>query len=959
MDRRPDPRRRRLLSIAAFIISTVLLLSTPQPASGSPSTTTRRATKPSSSSSVFSLFNLKQKSRFWSESVIRNDFDDLESLATGAATSFANFTVAGNVAKYLNLLPIESMYLPVPVNFIFVGFDGKGNYDFKLHPEELERWFTKIDHVFEHTRVPPIGETLTPFYKISVDKDDHHSHNLPLVSHVNYNFSVHAIQMGEKVTSIFEKAVSVLARRDDVVNGGEDVDLWQVDVDMMDVLFSSLVEHLEIGSAYNIFVLNLKRNVKRGRYGYRRGLSDSEVAFVRGNASVMQSRIAESAGKVPEAVVALDKVKSKRPLYEKHPMAKFAWSVSEDTDTVEWYNACEQALENVEKLSQGKETGDVVVNKVVQLLNGRHEDMELLYNKAVKSGDFNDLHAECLTDTWIGRERWAFIDLSAGPFSWGPAVGGEGVRTNLSIPNVQKTIGAVTEITEDEAEDRLQDAIQEKFAVFGDKDHQAIDILLAEIDIYELFAFKHCIGRKVKLALCEELDERMRDLKNELQGFEGEEYDETHKKKALDALKRMENWNLFSDTQEEFQNYTIARDTFLSHLGATLWGSMRHIISPSVADGAFHHYDTVSFQLFFITQEKVSHIKKLPVDLQALQHGLSSLLLPSQTPAFSQHMLPLSEDPALAMAFSVARRAAAVPLLLVNGTYRKTVRAYLDSSIVQYQLQRLNDQGSLKGKPSHSRSTLEVPIFWFIHGEPLLVDKYYQAKSLSDMIIVVQSDSSSWESHLQCNGQSLFWNLRRPIKAALAAASEHLAGLLPLHLAYSHAHETAIEDWMWSAGCNPHSITSQGWTLSQFQSDTIARSYIITTLDESIQIVNSAIQLLGMELTTEKIFKIVLSEERDLLNKYNYVVSLWRRISTTTGELRYTDAMRMLHVLEDGAKQFADQVNATIANLHPIHCTKDRRVDVEYSLSTAPAFLVVLGILYFVLRPRRPKPKVN
>lgn len=47
-----------------------------------------------------------------------------------------------------------------------------------------------------------------------------------------------------------------------------------------------------------------------------------------------------------------------------------------------------------------------------------------------------------------------------------------------------------------------------------------------------------------------ELDERMRDLKNELQSFDGEEYDENHKKKAIDALKRMENWNLFSDTHE-------------------------------------------------------------------------------------------------------------------------------------------------------------------------------------------------------------------------------------------------------------------------------------------------------------------------------------------------------------------------------------------------------------------------
>lgn len=60
--------------------------------------------------------------------------------------------------------------------------------------------------------------------------------------------------------------------------------------------------------------------------------------------------------------------------------------------------------------------------------------------------------------------------------------------------------------------------------------------------------------------------------------------------------------------------------------------------------------------------------------------------------------LSLSEDNALMMAFAVARRAAAVPLLLVNGTYRSTVRAYLDSSILQHQLQRLTDQGSLKGR---------------------------------------------------------------------------------------------------------------------------------------------------------------------------------------------------------------------------------------------------------------------
>ncbi|KAG9131009.1 hypothetical protein Leryth_006720 [Lithospermum erythrorhizon] len=762
--------------------------------------------------------------------------------------------------------------------------------------------------------------------------------------------------MGEKVTNIFEQAIDVFGRKDDVLNtSDEGVGLWQVDVDMMGALFSSLVEYLQLEDVYNIFILNPKRDAKKAGYGYRRGLSESEIKFLKENKN-LQSKIHQSGSKA-EGILALDKIR--RPLYQKHPMSKFSWTVTEDTDTVEWYSRSQDALNNVERLYHGKDTTDLIQGKVIQLLHGKNEDLKLVLEKDLRSGDFGGFHAECLTDTWIGNERWAFVDLSAGPFSWGPAVGGEGVRSELSLPSVEKTIGALEEISEDDAEDLLQQAIQEKFAVFGENDHQAIDILLAEIDIYELFAFKHCKARRVKLALCEELEERMQDLKTELESFEGEEYDERHRKKAIDALKRMENWNLFSDTKEENHNYTVARDTFLAHLGETLWGSMRHIISPSVADGAFHYYEKISFQLFFITEEKVRHIKQLPVDLKSLTDGLSSLVLPSQKVMFSPHMLPLSEDPALAMAFSVARRAAAVPMLLVNGTYRKTVRSYLDSSILQHQLQRLSDHSSLKGSHAHSRSTLEVPVFWFIHGDPLLVDKHYQAKALSDMVIVVQSDTSSWESHLQCNGQSLLWDLRRPIKAALAAVSEHIAGLLPLHLVYSQAHETAIEEWAWSVGCNPLSVTSQGWRLSQFQSDTVARSYILTSLEESIQLVNSAIYSLVLEHTSERTFKIFQTQERELINKYNSVVGLWRRISTVTGELRYADALRLLNTLEDVSKGYVDFVNATLHSLRPINCMKQRNVKVEFDMTTIPAFMLVFAVLYFVLRPRRPKPKIN
>jgi hypothetical protein len=55
---------------------------------------------------------------------------------------------------------------------------------FRLQSEELELWFRKIDHIFEHTRIPPVGEVLTPFYKTSVKKL--WQYDIPLVSHVNH-----------------------------------------------------------------------------------------------------------------------------------------------------------------------------------------------------------------------------------------------------------------------------------------------------------------------------------------------------------------------------------------------------------------------------------------------------------------------------------------------------------------------------------------------------------------------------------------------------------------------------------------------------------------------------------------------------------------------------------------------------------------------------------------------------
>jgi hypothetical protein len=43
-------------------------------------------------------------------------------------TKFRLFLYQGNIANYLSLAEVDSIYLPIPVNFIFIGFDGNGRH---------------------------------------------------------------------------------------------------------------------------------------------------------------------------------------------------------------------------------------------------------------------------------------------------------------------------------------------------------------------------------------------------------------------------------------------------------------------------------------------------------------------------------------------------------------------------------------------------------------------------------------------------------------------------------------------------------------------------------------------------------------------------------------------------------------------------------------------------------------
>ncbi|KAG0568443.1 hypothetical protein KC19_6G020200 [Ceratodon purpureus] len=914
--------------------------------------------------SVLSLFNMNLRSKFLNEKVLSHVNDDWEVSNVVKKEALVNYTKAGYLGYYLKLEEIDAVHIPVPINLIFLGFNGDGNQGIKLGQAELERWFTNLDHLFEHTRVPQLGESLTPFYRLKGDGTQRH--HLPLVSNTHYNYSVHSIEMDAGVTEVFERAIVALSRREDPSDTKLDTEvMWQVDMDGMAHIFSSFINFLQLEDAYNIIVLNPKRNATRANYGYRRGLSEEELRFFE-NDGEAKKRVFESKGlRVSNP---LEKDRYQKPLYARHPMVKFAWTTADYKDTGHWVDAYNGALSEVEKDLYGKSAVDTLIHTAQQILAGRSGEGNGLF-RALKEGKPTNLQADCMVNTWVGKERWAFIDLSAGPFTWGPTVGGEGVRVERSLPSVDDSFGPHAGISngasEDEVQEELQNMVQDRFTVFEDNQdpqQHAVDMLLAEIDVYEMFYFKHCQGRKVQLALCEELRERMSDVKSDLSSYSEELPQESQRIKASDALKRIEDWNLFDVPVVKPEAFSLSRDSFLAHLASTLSGSMKHLVTPSTADGAFHYYEKIVFQIYIITQERMKSAVSVPVDVEAIASSLKELIVPPQKVAFSVKKVVLSDDPALAMAFTVARRSAAVPVLLVNGTYRASNRVYLDSLLLQEQLQRLSGSGSISDLNAQERTSLEVPIFWFVRSgeEPLFIDKHYVAKALPDMVFVVQSSQKKWESHLQCNSKVIHWDLSRPIKAAVAAVAEHLAGLVETQLTYSHAHQNTAQDWTWVAGSHVLSCTSKGYELSSFQTDAIARSYMVTALDESIETINAGISLLSKEGTYEKTFGVVKARQAKLLRHYQSVVHLWKRIASLAETLRYGEVVKLLGYLERDAKDFYMEANETVAAMHPIRCLKERKVDMNFdSTQVLAGGIVVLAMLWLLLRRRRPKPKIN
>ena len=961
---------------------------------------------------------------------------------------------SASLASYLGIQSVKAVHVPVPVNLILVGFSGEGHMGLKLDHADLVAWLEHADHVRPHARLPAPTHAArprarsrsirTPGKKGAGSSPLQQLDEAPTNSVARFNFTCHVVDVGVKVTAVLERAMRLYSRPLRPVNplgdetrlrhSRDSVAAHHVDAKAFSALVDDLVADLDLADSYTLVVMNPRRSNMGAKYGYREGFSDDEVEFLRAKRTELLREAKRRGGTRARAPAPASRRASHHTEYFRtgYFRRKFA---SDDRSAAgdAWARKASKALDVQEKESFADAknhgllfaqalrvlTGDDkgAARRLTAALDGAAADLDGVdgsmmgerEREAVAKNDKKPAsfyHSpECLVDLYVGHGRASFVDLSAGPFAWGPLVGGEGLRNVRDLPDVDLRFGgldvsileALFGVKRLAALHTELDAMREqrKKDVADPKDAGAT--LRAELDVYSMFATKHCgDGAQGRVGLCEDLARRTREIETALKDFsEG----------GIAPI--VTDFSIFGD-DDAATNASLAHDLFVSELGSVISRWYSHAVAPAAAGGSRRYHRRVSVLVYMLSASPGSNGASgtwggtthgalhghggggSGFDVDGFHDELRGLMLPDQHLTVTTQRLAAADDPALAAAFLAATRSGTSPALdQISGKVVARKVHWLDSAEVRAQLNAAADGARRRGGGEQSVSkrvgeqrqldagktsvALEIPVF-VVEADvtaaadadddptPLLIDGEHVAVSLPDMVLVAQSASRSWDSPVGCDGGDSRWNLRDPTDAAVAAVAEHLGGSLPSHLGYNRARRAVEHDWLWSVGNNPFSSTARGSRLAELHRDWVHRSYALTAIDASAAKVNAGVAALSRASPCAEGWESLQrwdapAHPASLTHVHRGVAESWMAVAEAVGRLNFAEAARLGVELEQRADDFLRLSDATANAMTPLACTKRRRVPaVHWAMLAA---IVVAVVAARTVSPRRLKPKVN
>lgn len=153
---------------------------------------------------------------------------------------------------------------------------------------------------------------------------------------------------------------------------------------------------------------------------------------------------------------------------------------------------------------------------------------------------------------------------------------------------------------------------------------------------------------------------------------------------------------------------------------------------------------------------------------------------------------------------------------------------------------------------SRDKIMRHIPIVLISTNSSLAIDKRYLARALQSMVIAVQTPAPP-TPHVISTPHALHHYLARaPLSQTLAATALRLGGLLSPHIGYLPGRARATQDWTWSVGDSPVSLTSlTGHHFSVLQRDIVHRNWVVAGLSNAVHSLNLAVDMLK-SITTSK-----------------------------------------------------------------------------------------------------------
>lgn len=904
-----------------------------------------------------------------------------------------------HLADYLGMHMAEAVHMPVPLNLIFIGFSGDGNMDLNITKEDLITWFHHLDHILPHTRIS--------LAELSCLEDAGHCSAFmkaeapqPLRSYVHLNLSCHVVDLDSRPILLnFERAIAAFSRP---VDPAAETGPQQVDAVKMERFVDNFIKSLGFSEQYSILVLNPRWSPTRPKYGYRTGLSAQEVAFLttsRVNDRVLAAKKHVSTLAEPQQKPLWSHSWDSPWTYPRSGAEKFrihdaVWTGEHWAQSAaEYLDAEEKHRSAVLKLVGGETGSGAMAHAARVMAQGDEREGAALYSASVLMNPDAFRHhpglptsppvEDCLVHCWVGHERWLLIDLTAGGFEWGPALGAEGGVHPRSMPSVNEFFQSIKEAkrakaaektTEEhrQAAEQLEAAKSARLGSIANKHYHAFfrqhqedlrskppgvrdapgdtlqhkwerhhsELLIqAELDVLEEFALRHCAGKVDPPAACLEAKHKADELHHSLQAL-------TSTTGTIPRLVKEHRWDIFGRDNEHDINVEAlsetmrAQDLFMSRMASVLSRGIRHVIAPATAmwhhDGYIHDTATpysseVHFEFFVVSDTSRKFSRSTPsatppqFDLEAFKQQVLALKLTHQQFSFVVRHLSMQDDPQLATSFSTSLRATYQQVPLSTDTMHEFEQVYLDSRELAHKLQQQFPTAPRRGS-SRQHSQLHVPVFVFLLSRetPVLIDQHYNARALEDLVIVVANSAKKDEHPVGFTCESKLQSRpSSPLKDALAAMLQHLGGVLPPHLGYRPMTHTVHLDWLWSVGSHPFSFTSSGLRYTKLQKDALWRSYLLDALDTSIDRINQAILLLSKGPPQKGSFPLIKAHHaqlREVLELYSQVVHLWHSLVNHAQQLAFSQAVELIPALEQASSNFLTKCQEVHSSMHPLHC---------------------------------------